>query len=74
MSAGVSEPEAFVKKDRLPESSRKEVTVGMQEGKAIIETGLGNIELKFYPDVAPKHVSNFVELSQKGLFHRQARP
>jgi peptidyl-prolyl cis-trans isomerase B (cyclophilin B) len=31
----------------------------MAETKAIIETKLGNIELKFFPDVAPIHVNNF---------------
>lgn len=43
--------------------------------KAVIETKYGNIELKFFPDVAPKHVENFVTLAQQGfydgtIFHR----
>lgn len=43
--------------------------------KAIIETKVGNIELKFYPDVAPNHVKNFIKLSKEGfydntIFHR----
>lgn len=43
--------------------------------KAIIETNFGNIELKFYPDVAPNHVQNFIKLSKEGfydgvIFHR----
>lgn len=47
----------------------------MSETKAVIETKFGNIELKFFPDVAPKHVNNFIELAKKGfydgtIFHR----
>ncbi|MEI9479560.1 MAG: peptidylprolyl isomerase [Deltaproteobacteria bacterium] len=40
----------------------------MSETTAIIETTLGNIELKFFPEVAPNHVKNFVELAKKGFF------
>lgn len=47
----------------------------MAETKAVIETKYGNIELRFFPDVAPNHVNNFIELAQKGfydetVFHR----
>lgn len=40
----------------------------MSETKAVIETRLGNIELKFFPDVAPGHVNNFIELAKKGFY------
>ena len=40
----------------------------MSETKAIIETKFGNIELKFFPDVAPGHVKNFVDLAKKGFY------
>ncbi len=54
--------------------SKKEIKK-MADTRAIIETSFGNIELKFFPDVAPNHVNNFIELSKKGfydgtLFHR----
>ncbi len=47
----------------------------MAETTAVIETRLGNIELKFFPDVAPNHVKNFIDLAKKGfydgtIFHR----
>lgn len=47
----------------------------MAETKAVIETNLGNIELRFFPDVAPNHVNNFIDLAKKGfyngtIFHR----
>jgi cyclophilin family peptidyl-prolyl cis-trans isomerase len=47
----------------------------MGETKAIIETKFGNMELRFFPEVAPNHVKNFIDLAKKGfyegtLFHR----
>ncbi|GMR04464.1 MAG: peptidylprolyl isomerase [Thermodesulfobacteriota bacterium] len=43
--------------------------------KATIETKFGEIELKFFPDTAPGHVENFINLAKKGfydgtIFHR----
>ena len=46
----------------------KEEIKKMAETRAIIETKFGNIELKFFPDVAPNHVSNFIELAKKGFY------
>jgi peptidyl-prolyl cis-trans isomerase B (cyclophilin B) len=47
----------------------------MSDQQAIIHTKLGDITLKFFPDVAPNHVNNFIELAKKGfyngtIFHR----
>jgi peptidyl-prolyl cis-trans isomerase B (cyclophilin B) len=43
--------------------------------RAIIKTKFGDIEVKMYPDVAPKHVENFIKLAKEGfyngtIFHR----
>ena len=43
--------------------------------KAIIKTKLGEIEIKLFPDKAPKHVENFLKLAKSGfyngtIFHR----
>ena len=43
--------------------------------KGIIKTKFGDIEIKFYPDVAPRHVDNFIKLAKSGfyngtIFHR----
>lgn len=43
--------------------------------RAIIKTKFGDIHIKFYPDLAPKHVENFVKLAKSGfyngtIFHR----
>jgi peptidyl-prolyl cis-trans isomerase B (cyclophilin B) len=36
--------------------------------KAVIETKFGTITLTFFPDVAPGHVKNFVDLAKKGFY------
>lgn len=37
--------------------------------KAIIETRFGSITLKFFPETAPGHVKNFIDLAQKGFYN-----
>lgn len=46
----------------------KEEIKKMAETKAVIETKFGNIEFRFFPEVAPSHVNNFVELAKKGFY------
>ncbi len=46
----------------------KEEIRKMSETSAVIETSFGKIELKFFPDVAPGHVNNFIELAKKGFY------
>src|SRR5689334_1402351 len=43
--------------------------------KAVIKTKFGDMEMRFYPDLAPKHVDNFIKLAKSGfyngtIFHR----
>jgi len=40
----------------------------MPETRAVIETKFGNIELQFFPEVAPQHVSSFIQLAKKGFY------
>ncbi|MCL4491892.1 MAG: peptidylprolyl isomerase [Nitrospiraceae bacterium] len=47
---------------------KKEEIKKMSETKAVIETKFGDIELKFFPDAAPNHVNNFIELAKKGFY------
>lgn len=47
----------------------------MAKQKAVIKTKFGDIVLRFFPDAAPNHVDNFLELAKKGfyngtIFHR----
>ncbi len=53
----------------------KEEIKKMAETTAVIETKFGNITLKFFPEVAPGHVKNFLDLAKNGtydntVFHR----
>jgi peptidyl-prolyl cis-trans isomerase B (cyclophilin B) len=59
-SLGLAE---MVNKKFTPEEIKK-----MTETSAVIETKLGNIELRFFPDVAPNHVQNFIDLAKKGFY------
>jgi len=46
----------------------KEEIKKMAETRAVIETKFGTIELRFFPDVAPNHANNFIELAKKGFY------
>ena len=46
-----------------------------KQPRAIIKTKFGEMEIKFFQDVAPKHVENFIKLAKSGfyngtIFHR----
>ena len=46
-----------------------------KELRAIIKTKFGEMEIKFFEDIAPKHVENFIKLAKDGfyngtIFHR----
>jgi peptidyl-prolyl cis-trans isomerase B (cyclophilin B) len=50
-------------------------TIQIMDHVVILETSLGEIVIGFFPNDAPKHVENFIKLSQSGfydgvLFHR----
>ncbi len=46
----------------------KEEIKKMTDTTAVIETKFGKIEIKFFPEVAPNHVNNFIELAKKGFY------
>jgi peptidyl-prolyl cis-trans isomerase B (cyclophilin B) len=46
-----------------------------ETGRAVIETRFGEMEIEFFPDKAPGHVKNFLDLARQGrydgtTFHR----
>ncbi len=66
--AGMAAP-VFGAEDKKPAEG------GKMEPHAIIKTKFGEMEIKFFPDLAPKHVENFITLAKSGfydktLFHR----
>lgn len=69
LSCSTSGPVAAAEKAVAPQPETP------KEPRAIIKTKFGDIEVKFFPDVAPKHVENFVKLAKEGfyngtIFHR----
>ena len=59
--------------DRADERERV-MTVESKE-RAVIETAYGDMELRFFPEAAPNHVKNFLDLARQGfydgtIFHR----
>lgn len=48
---------------------KKEEIKKMAETRAVIETKFGKMEVKFFPEVAPNHVNNFIELAKKGFYN-----
>ncbi len=70
----LSYSQVFSREVRYKTFSSEEVKK-MSEQQAIIHTRLGDFTLKFFPEVAPNHVNNFIELAKKGfyngtIFHR----
>jgi len=63
----LSGSQLFAQEVRTKTFSPEEVKK-MSEQQAVIHTKFGDITLKFFPDVAPDHVKNFMELAQKGFF------
>jgi len=60
--------ESFSQEVRHRKFSPEEVKK-MSEQRAIIHTNLGDITLRFFPEVAPNHVNNFIELAKKGFYN-----
>lgn len=48
--------------------SEKEI-MKMAEQRVVIQTKFGDMVLKFFPDVAPNHVDNFIKLASEGFYN-----
>ena len=46
----------------------KETKVEKNRPRVIMETDMGKIVLELFPDVAPNHVKNFLDLANKGFY------
>lgn len=55
---GAAKSEKFAKEDKKR----------MADMRATIETKFGTIEIRFFPDLAPNHVNNFIQLAKKGFY------
>ena len=54
----------------LPVSAQdgEDAADGTTEKVAILKTNMGDIVLRFFPDVAPNHVANFLKLAADGVY------
>ena len=50
--------------------AQQETSMSAYENKvAELHTSAGDIHIRFFPDVAPNHVKNFIDLAQKGFYN-----
>ena len=53
-----------------PAAAEQEKPMSYYQNKvAEMKTGKGTIVLRFFPDVAPNHVRNFIDLAEKGFYN-----
>ena len=53
-----------------PAAAEQEKPMSYYQNKvAEMKTGNGTIVLRFFPDVAPNHVRNFIDLAEKGFYN-----
>jgi len=67
--------ELFGLEDASEETTEEGEFVMPEDPKVVLETNRGNIEIRLFPDVAPKACENFLRLIEKGyydglIFHR----
>lgn len=69
-STTVSQPSEDVAEPEAPEMEEEEpMSVEELENTVVdLHTSKGTITIKFFPDVAPNHVRNFVELAKSGFY------
>lgn len=67
----VSANQVFSNEIRHKTFTEKEIKA-MEATKAVIKTKFGDITLKFFPDVAPNHVKNFIDLAESGFYNGTA--
>jgi peptidyl-prolyl cis-trans isomerase B (cyclophilin B) len=56
---------------RAREFSKEEI-LRMAETRAVVETTLGEMEIRFFPEKAPNHAHNFIALAKKGFYNGTA--
>jgi len=51
-------------------SAAQETSMSAYENKvAVLQTTAGEIHIRFFPDVAPNHVKNFIDLANQGFYN-----
>src|SRR2546427_4042457 len=61
---------AATKSTAKTKTAKKRGTMSDYQNKvAELHTTAGEIDIRFFPDVAPNHVKNFIDLAQKGFYN-----
>ena len=50
-------------------TATKETPMSFENKVAELHTSAGQIDIRFFPDVAPNHVKNFIDLAQQGFYN-----
>ena len=57
------------RKTTTKKATTKEKKMADQDKVAVLHTDEGDITIRFFPDVAPNHVKNFLSLAEKGFYN-----
>ena len=70
-SATTSAPPAATAPPAAAKASKNEEKAmsNYQDKVAELHTSAGEIDIRFFPDVAPNHVKNFIDLAEKGFYN-----
>src|SRR4026208_807029 len=69
-SATETTTSATVETTSSAEPAAQEKSMSQYENKvAELHTSAGEIDIRFFPDVAPNHVKNFIDLAEKGFYN-----
>jgi cyclophilin family peptidyl-prolyl cis-trans isomerase len=69
-SATETTTSATVETTSPAEPAAQEKSMSQYENKvAELHTSAGQIDIRFFPDVAPNHVKNFIDLAEKGFYN-----
>ncbi len=52
-----------------PKKTKEVRSMSSTDKVAELHTTAGEIDIRFFPDVAPNHVKNFIDLAQKGFYN-----
>ncbi len=67
-SAETSAPPAAASPEPATKAKENRPMTDYKDKVAELHTTIGEIDIRFFPDVAPNHVKNFIDLAQKGFY------
>jgi cyclophilin family peptidyl-prolyl cis-trans isomerase len=68
-SSSVSNPATATTPAPAPKAEENRPMEYYKDKVAELHTSAGEIDIRFYPDAAPNHVKNFIDLAEKGFYN-----